>query len=195
MAQKGICKDKIIAMAVQMVEQSGEPEISMRELAEQLNVKTPSLYNHIKSMEELLSEVSRYAAEQLKEAQLAAMSGKKDDEAVVALATVYRAYAKEHKGLYKAIMASSHLTTDSGHPSSEAMMIPVLEALSQFDLSEKQMMHWQRILRSIMHGFVAHENAGFFRHDTADSDDSFLKAIHCFLNGMKAEREEQEYAG
>jgi hypothetical protein len=29
-------------------------------------------------------------------------------------------------------------------------------------------MHWQRILRSMMHGFVAHEEAGGFSHFPID---------------------------
>lgn len=64
--KKGITKDAIIEQAVEMIEESGKEEISMRELAEKLLIKAPSLYNHIKSLDELLTEVSRYAAEQLR---------------------------------------------------------------------------------------------------------------------------------
>lgn len=189
MAQKGITKETIIKKAVETIEDSGTPEISMRELAEKLNIKTPSLYNHIKSLDELLSEVGHYAAEQLKNAQLEAMKGKKQDEAVCALAGAYRAYAKEHSGLYKVIMSSPQFANDSEEHSAADMVVPALQVLSDYGLQEDQLMHWQRVLRGLIHGFIAQEDSGFFSHYTASVDDSFQIAIRCFINGLNAERE------
>ena len=45
MAQKGISRDIILAKAIEMMERNENPAISMRELAEELKIKTPSLYN------------------------------------------------------------------------------------------------------------------------------------------------------
>ena len=188
MAQKGINKDSIVRKAMEIIDQSGKPEISMRELAERLNIKTPSLYNHISSMEELLVCVSSRAAQQMKEVLLSAMEGKQGDEAVYALANAYRNFAKERKGLYKLIMASSALTNKDGHPSVEAMIIPVIDAISYYELTQEQVAHWQRVLRSIMHGFVAQEDAGFFRHYSEDINLSYSYAIKAFLLGLKSEK-------
>lgn len=194
MARKGISKDIIIEEAIQLIEQSGKPEISMRALAEHLRVRTPSLYNHVRSVDELLACVSSRAAGQLKEALLAAMASKRPDEAVYALANAYRGFAKEHKGLYQIIMASSGLTGSDGHPAAGAMIDPVMEALAGYSLTREQVMHWQRVLRSIMHGFVSEEEAGFFRRYNVDVDLSYMRAVYAFLCGVKAESGETNHA-
>lgn len=89
MAQKGISKDIVLAKAIEMIERNENPTISMRELTEELEIKTPSLYNHVKSMNELFIDISRYAAEELKQTQLAAIKGKNRDDALCALAAAF----------------------------------------------------------------------------------------------------------
>ena len=69
------------------------------------------------------------------------------------------------------------------------MIVPALQALSGYGLEEEQLMHWQRVLRGLIHGFISQEDAGFFRHYTGSVDESFQIAIRCFINGLNAERE------
>jgi len=189
LAQKGISKDIILAKAIELVEKNKNPVISMRELAEELEIKTPSLYNHVKSMNELLIDISRYAAEELKQTQLAAIKGKYREDALFALATAYRRFAKEHIGLYKVTISLSNLQGDILTQTATAIAEPIFFVLSQYDLSEEQTIHWQRILRSIIHGFLSQEEAGFFQRYPVSAEISYQIAIRCFLNGLHAEIE------
>lgn len=189
MAQKGISKDIILAKAIEMIEKTENPTVSMRELAEALEIKTPSLYNHVKNMNELLTDVSRYAAEELKQAQLAAIKGKRRDEALFALASAYRSFAKEHKGLYKVTVSLPSLPEDVLTQTAAAIAEPIFLVLSKYNLSEEQTIHWQRVLRSIIHGFLTQEEAGFFQHAPVSVEASYQTAIRCFLNGLHAESE------
>jgi len=66
---------------------------------------------------------------------------------------------------------------------------PVFLVLSQYGLSEEQTIHWQRILRSIIHGFLLQEEAGFFKQCPASIEISYQTAIRCFLNGLHVEIE------
>ncbi len=47
MGSKGLTKEIIVQEAVALIEESGQWVISLHELARRLQVKTPSLYNHI----------------------------------------------------------------------------------------------------------------------------------------------------
>ena len=60
MAHKGLSPDAVVKAAVELIEQQGRDAFSMRLLADQLGIKTASLYNHVENMETLLSEVCRY---------------------------------------------------------------------------------------------------------------------------------------
>ncbi len=61
--------------------------------------------------------------------------------------------------------------------------------LSQYKVNEEQIIHWQRILRSIIHGFLTQEESGFFQHYPVSVEISYQAAIRCFLNGLHTEIE------
>jgi len=187
MAQKGISRDIIFAKAIEMIERNGTPTISMREIAEELEIKTPSLYNHVKSMNELFIEISFYAAEELRQTLLTAIKGKSKDEALFALTAAYRNFAKEHTGLYKVTMTLPSLPENILTHTVTAIADPIFLVLSKYGLNKEQSIHWQRILRSIIHGFLTQEEAGFFKHYPVSVEVSYQTAIRCFLNGLYAE--------
>lgn len=195
MAQRGITRDAVLAKAIEMIERSGSPTVSMRELAEELGIRTPSLYNHVKCVNELLVEVSRYAAEELRQAQLAAIDGKTGDAALFGLAAAYRRFAQEHKGLYKLTLSLPTLPEASQPQLAAAIAEPILFVLSRYGLDEEQVMHWQRVLRAIIHGFLSQEEAGFFRHSPVSAEVSYQVAVRCFVCGLHAEQEENSHAG
>lgn len=186
MWKKGLTREQILRAAVALVEERGAPELSMRELAERLGVKTPSLYNHVASMEALLTEVCRYAVAQFTAAQLEAMEGLRGDEAVRALAGAYRAFARGRAGLYRAIVAIPAAQSEALTRTAAAVAEPALRALADYPFTKTQRQHWQRVLRSFLHGFAAQEQAGYFAHFPVPADESFALAVQCFLDGLHA---------
>ena len=48
-------------------------------------------------------------------------------------------------------------------------------------------MHWQRILRGVMHGFVSQEAAGYFSHFPVNLEESYHLAIQCVIDGLNKE--------
>ena len=57
MAHKGLNPDAVVKAAAELIEKQGREAFSMRLLAEDLGIKTASLYNHVDNMETLLAEV------------------------------------------------------------------------------------------------------------------------------------------
>ena len=60
MGAKGLTKEIIIAEAVALIEETEQPEVSLR-ISRRLEIKTPSLYNHIKNTKELQHAVFQFA--------------------------------------------------------------------------------------------------------------------------------------
>lgn len=194
MAQKGISKDLILAKAIEIIERTENPVISMKEIAEELQIKTPSLYNHVKSMNDLFIDVSRYAADKLKQAQLDAIREKHRDDALLALATAYRSFARGHKGLYKVTTYLPSLPGEIRTQTAEMVAEPIFLVLSKYGLDQERAIHWQRILRSIINGFLTQEEAGFFQQYPVSIETSYQTALHCYLTGLRAEIEENHHA-
>ena len=65
-------------------------------------------------------------------------------------------------------------------------MRPILRVLEPYGLAEVEQVHWHRMLRAVMFGFAAHEEAGGFTHYPVSSDESYRHAIECIAAGLHA---------
>ena len=189
---KGITVDIVVQAAIQVIERNGLSNFSMRELADQLEIKTASLYNHVISMEKLYTQVGLYAIRELKEEELLAIEGKNGDDAIKALAEAYYFFGKNHPELYKVIMML-HIKEDKILEESFSQIIePLIQVLSDYPLNETEMIQWQRVLRSIMHGFIAQEEAGFFGLQFNGADKTYETAIQCYIDRLHTALKEGE---
>ena len=184
MPRMGLNKQSVVDAAITLIEEKGYEHFSMRELADRLQVKTAALYNHVESMDALHLEVGYYAIARLRQAQLSAVEGSVRDEAVHALAYAYYNFAKEHPELYKVILSLPMTKNDALLLAAGDIVEPIMGVLSQYGLDQEQQMHLQRVLRSILHGFISQEAAGCFKHFPVNISDSFRFAIRCFLDGL-----------
>lgn len=190
MFHKGLNKEIIVKAAKELIEQEGVQNFSMRKLADKLEIKTASLYTHIQSMEALYTEVGLSALKSQMEELSDAIGEKIRDDAVTILAYSYRKFATEHEELYKIIM---QIPTGNDDILKEAAVMtaePFMKVLNDYQLSQEQKMHWQRILRGMMHGFVSEEKAGYFTHYPVSIDDSYKSAVQCVIDGLHKEEGE-----
>lgn len=188
MGAKGLTREIIVAEAVACMEQTGQPAVSLHELARRLGVKTPSLYNHIKNTRELRYEVFRYAIDKFVANQRAATEGKRRDEAVRAFAEAYHAFAAENKGLYRLIMSIPSEEDERAKETALPLLETVVEILRDYGLTEETIAHWQRVFRAILHGFISEEELGYFYYyKSIDLKQSRDIAVQCFLDGLHAE--------
>lgn len=188
MSAKGLTKEMIVAEAVSCIESTGQPTVSLHELARRLGVKPPSLYNHIKNTKELQHEVFRYAIDRFVENQEAATQGKEKDEAVRAFAHAYYAFATENRGLYRLIMSIPSEKDDRAKELALPLLKTVANIFTHYGLKEEAIAHWQRVFRAILHGFISQEDLGYFYYyDEVDLQTSREIAVQCFLDGLHAE--------
>ncbi len=185
MAKKGLSRDLIIDTALRLVEERGPLGLSMRELAEALDVKAASLYNHISGMDDLMGQVGLRATEMRTRAQLEAIAGKTRAEALFALADTYHAFAMAHESLDKVIMGLQRNLSPVLPQAGELTMKPILQVLDGYALSDDAKIHWQRVLRATMHGFCVHEHMGGFSHSPLPVSDSYHMAIRCIAEGLE----------
>lgn len=193
MPRSGLSREKVVEAAAELIERRGYAEFSMRALADSLDIKTASLYNHVESMEKLTVEVCAYALRMQYAAQMSAIEGKSGTEAIFALADAYRDFAKRNRELYRLIIGTAAACGDQLEDASRCIVEPFMKALEHTALDYEEKCHWQRVLRGIVHGFVSQEDAGFFSHLPADVEHSFQTAIGCFADGLtQAEKRKRQ---
>ena len=62
---------------------------------------------------------------------------------------------------------------------------PIKKVLEDFNLKEEESIHYRRLFRAIVHGFVSQEEQGFFSHYPAEVDGSFHFAVQCYIDSLK----------
>lgn len=191
---KGLSRAVIVEAAAQAVRKNPFQQISVNELARTLGVKPASLYNHISSAEDIRTEVGLYAAEKLIRETGTAISGKMRQDALMAFAKAYRTFERDNPGLYFYII-HLHDAEDSRLREAAARIVePIIAILLEFGLDSGQCCHWQRVFRSMMHGFITQQRHGYFTNPQADSEQSYEIGIQCVIDGIKAVTQESEGA-
>ena len=177
--------------ALALIEEKGLAEFSLRAVATALGIQVSSLYNHISGQNELLGAVGCREVHMMTK-QEQAISGKHNDEALFALADAYRLFATEHPELYRIIMGVHALKLSVLETEIRKIVAPNLTVLSGYGIPLDRQMHYQRILRSIMHGFYAHESTGGFSYAEIEREASYRLAVKCVADALNAERERHD---
>lgn len=187
MARKGLNREKVVAAALQLVEEKGYDNFALRELAAYLGIKAASLYNYIENIDDLYMEIGTLAGEALMAKQRQAAAGLDKAEALEALAMAQRDFVFEHPELYKALMALSDVERRHGIKEiTPHISGPTMEVLALYGLTEEQRVNWQRIIRSTFHGFTTYEQAGWFMYYNVPPKESYLQAVRHFAAALEA---------
>lgn len=189
MAKKGLTKESITDAALALIEEKGLKAFSLRALASSMAIQVSSLYNHISGQDELLAAVGGRAVHMMTELEESAIEGKHTDDALFALADAYRRFASCHPELYRIIMGVHILKLTVLETELKKIVSPILTVLSGYGISYERQMHYQRILRSVMHGFYAHESTGGFSYTEIERDVSYRLGIQCIADALNKERE------
>jgi AcrR family transcriptional regulator len=158
-------------------------EVTLAQLAAHLNVRVPSLYNHIAGQDGLRRELALLGMRELAARLGRAAVGKSGDDAIRALAHAYRAFAALRPSLYAATLRAPDPHDDALVAVSQQMVSLLQSVLQGYGLHGDPALHTIRGLRSLMHGFVALEAAGGFGLPL-DLDTSYEHLLDTFLGGL-----------
>jgi AcrR family transcriptional regulator len=192
--RSNLTKEIVVQAAAELLNSEGLDALSLNRLAEKLDIRTPSLYNHVDGLSGLMRELSILNARNLTERLSDAAIGQSGPPAVMSLMQAYRAYIKEATGLYLSTLRASGTQdeVDPGLQQEEARSVKVaLAVMASFGLHGDDAIHAVRALRSLVHGFATLEVSGGFGMPL-DLDESFARLVDLFIAGIQKQKEEQE---
>lgn len=98
-----VTKEAVIQAASDIADTEGLNRLSLKVVAERLNIRTPSLYNHIDSLDDLLREAAHRGMRTMNEQMMHAAIGSSGDTAIKAVSIAYFRYTIAHPGIYEII--------------------------------------------------------------------------------------------
>lgn len=177
----------MVDAAARLVNVEGAEALSLSRVANELGVRTPSLYNHVDGLSGLQRALALRNAQMLATTFADAAIGKAGEDAVVALAQSFRDYIKANPGIYLV----SQRVTELVKPEDAELIVAmdrsvqiVTTVMASFGLTGDDALHAVRALRATVHGFATLEVAGGFGLPL-DCDESFCRLMRMLIRGLQ----------
>lgn len=180
MQKRNLTKEKIIKVAFLLADEVGLNQVTFPKIAEKLDIKYPSLYNHFANMDDLKIEMTVYLLNELNMKLMQKLIGKSGEDAVREFAYVYRDFAFENKSAYGLIMNIPSTEDKKVFALAKGTTNIIHQVLDFYIKDEAYLIHKSRSLRSLLHGFISLKFLGYFQN-AVNSEDSFQLMVEDFI--------------
>ena len=175
MARAGLTPQIVAAHGLAVLDEAGPAGLTLKAVAERAGVAPPSLYKHVRSLDELRVLMAVQVLGDAAERIGGAVMGLAGDDALRAFLNAFRAYAGEYP--YRHSLIESPPPSEGEHgPALDAAAARLVETafatVRGYGLQGDDLVHAVRALRAVVVGFVGLEHGGGFRLAT-DLDSSF----------------------
>ncbi len=184
MARAGLDKNIIVKKTAQMANEIGIENVTLKMLADNLNIQTPSLYNHIKSLEDLQKELMIYGWNQMAEVILNAVAGVSGYDALEALCYAFYRYAVQNPGIFNAMLWYNKYQNKVMLDSTERIFSIVYKITSSLNIPKETCNHLIRTFHGFLEGFSLLVNNTAFGNPSS-IDDSFDLSLKVLIAGIK----------
>lgn len=185
MARAGLDKNIIVGCAAQMANEIGLENVTLKLIAKEFGVQTPSLYNHIKSLDDLKKQLMIYGWKQLEQEILQGVFGVSGYDALREICNIFYAYATENPGVFNAMLWYNKFEDDETQEATDGMFSAIIKVMTNMHISQENANHLIRTFRSFLEGFALLVNNGAFGNPISIKE-SFDLSVDVLLAGMKA---------
>jgi AcrR family transcriptional regulator len=169
----------VVEAAELLVDRDGAAKLTMTALASELEIRGPSLYSHVASLEVLLGLVQNRALAELgSDLQRAAM-GRSGPDGVRALASALRAFAALHPGRYDLALSKpiDRPALQAASRSAGEAFVAVIESMGVQISNELAFS-----CLATLHGVLALDRSGLYPRTEVDVDAVYAQAIELVIH-------------
>ncbi|MBF6594634.1 MAG: TetR/AcrR family transcriptional regulator [Thermaceae bacterium] len=173
--------EAILETALELLEQEGQANLSMRNLAQQLDLKAPSLYRYYADKKALEVAMVGYATDLLRQQIESGIEGLVPRKALKKAAEIYLEFTRAHPNLYALTMNASRFPY---HPSGtgkalwNVLLAVVGRVTKNPDDTAATVALW-----AFLHGFANLEHSGMF--GPSGPKGGFEVGLSALLEGFK----------
>jgi len=177
-------REAVIEKAAVLADEAGSvTAVSLTTLADALEIRPPSLYNHIASVEDLHYGLTVYGLRQLLADLRQASLGLVGRDALMAMAGAYRDFARAHPAVYPLTIRAPLPEQAELAALSQEMLQMLLLMMASLGLQGDDAIHAIRGLRAILHGFCSLEAAEGYKM-ALDLNESFRRLVWAYMDGL-----------
>lgn len=176
-------KATVIQVASDIVDKDGLYKLSLKAVAEGLGIRTPSLYNHIASLDDLLREVAHKGMRIMNEQMIQAAIGTVGDSAIKSICIEYFKFMIIHPGIYETIQwAIWHETSETSEilDNYKALLVKIIHSCN---LNQNKADEIMNLIIGVLHGYTTMQ-LGAAIADPKATELGLLEAIDTVLLGI-----------
>jgi AcrR family transcriptional regulator len=181
----GLNTDRVVAAAADLADEAGPDHLTLAALAARLGVRQPSLYKHVASLDSLHQLIAQRAKAEFADVLGRVAIGRARDDALVAMAYAWRAWARDHPGRYQ-IGQRAPAPGDADHLAVADRVVAFMTAvMAGYGLDGDDAIDAVRAYRSALHGFVSLEASGGFGMPVS-VDRSFGRLVYALVRAISS---------
>ena len=184
MARAGLDKNVVVEKAAQLSNELGIDNVQLKTLAESLNIQSPSLYNHIKGLDDLHHELMLYGWRNMEERMVRASDGVSGYTAWEAICRAFYEYATNNPGVFSAMLWYNKYQNDETQNVTKNLFSICFKITESLGISEENCNHLIRTFRAFLEGYVLLVNNNAFGHSLPVKK-SFDISLKVLILGMK----------
>lgn len=189
MARAGLDRDIIVERAAQMANEIGLNNITLKVIAKEFGVQTPSLYNHIKSLDDLKKSIMLYGWKQMEHQMLQAVCGISGYDALREICYTFYDYATANPGIFNAMLWYNKFEDEETKEATGDLFIAIFKVMESMNISHEKANHLIRTFRSFLEGFSLLVNNGAFGNPISIKE-SFDLSVDVLLAGVETLKED-----
>ena len=184
MARAGLDRDVIVVRAAQIANEIGLENVTLKMIAKEFGVQTPSLYNHIKSLEDLRKQLMLYGWKQMEEKIIRAVCGVSGYDALREICYAFYDYAVANPGVFNSMLWYNKFQNEENEEATGDLYPVIFKVMESMNISHEKANHLIRTFRSFLEGFSLLVNNGAFGNPISIRE-SFDLSVDVLLAGVK----------
>jgi AcrR family transcriptional regulator len=179
-------KATLVRVAADVADRDGWANLTLSQVAKEVNRHVTSLYAHVESLDALRREVALLALEELADEVWQAALGRSGEDALAAIAAVERAYCRKHPGRSTAMFTFAFSRSDDKELRTRGLRLaePLRATFRSFGLTEDQVTMAHSVFSSALRGLVLAEITDTFAF--GDLDRTHEQLIQLFVVALSS---------
>ncbi|WP_461218199.1 TetR/AcrR family transcriptional regulator [Lapidilactobacillus salsurivasis] len=173
--KRDLTRAKVLAVTEHLIEEKGLTELTLRDVADALDIRPQSVYNYVTSLADLLDLVGAEFVNEVTQTVVQELVGVSGTEALMTFAHEFRCATRDHAELAPVLLDLNTRQSPQTHAALTKLYHSVFKPLQ---LENDDVCAGTTLYRSALFGFVVQETGGFFASLTpAEIDQRFAQVI------------------
>ena len=185
MSKNNISDELVIETSAKLSNKVGLENLSLKMIAEELNIKSPSLYNHISSLDNIKERLMIYGWKQIENKMIYSSVGVSGYEALKSMCYAFYDYATNNKGIFTAMLWYNKYENEEKKNTTTRLFDTLFKVMNSLNIRDDNINHIIRTLRSFLEGFSLLVNNNAFGNPISIKE-SFDLSLEIIMNGIKS---------